>query len=223
MEEPNSQAKATRLLTLYAWLKEGRSVKKSEAAAYFRVAERSIQRDLDELRSFFADQSPPGDIEYDPRTKGYSLTLRNANCLNNSEILAVCKILLESRSMIKEELEPILKKLVACCVPSESRKAVTHMIANESRHMIEPHHGRPVLPLLWELSSAVQEQKVTEIEYERLKEPRLIKRVVEPVGIMFSEYFFYLTAFLRNVDRDKEFQNKDDLFPTIYRIDGSEK
>lgn len=33
---------------------------------------------------------------------------------------------------------------------------------------------------------------------------------------MFSEYYFYLTAFLE----DKEgFENPDDLFPTIYRID----
>ena len=36
---------------------------------------------------------------------------------------------------------------------------------------------------------------------------------------MFSEYYFYLTAFLRDVDRAVEFENKDDLFPTIYRID----
>ena len=57
---------------------------------------------------------------------------------------------------------------------------------------------------------------MAEIEYERLKEPRVVKRRVKPVGIMFSEYYFYLTAFLE----DKEsFENPDDLFPTIYRID----
>ena len=33
---------------------------------------------------------------------------------------------------------------------------------------------------------------------------------------MFSEYYFYLTAFLE----DKSyFENPDDLFPTIYRVD----
>ena len=55
-----------------------------------------------------------------------------------------------------------------------------------------------------------------EIEYERLKEPRLVCRRVKPVGIMFSEYYFYLTAFLEDKDT---FENPDDLFPTIYRID----
>ncbi len=44
-------------------------------------------------------------------------------------------------------------------------------------------------------------------------------REIEPVGIMFSEYYFYLTAFIRNIDKGSEFENPDDLFPTIYRID----
>ena len=69
---------------------------------------------------------------------------------------------------------------------------------------------------MWELGQAIQNHQMVEIEYERLKEPRMVKRRVKPVGIMFSEYYFYLTAFLE----DKEsFENPDDLFPTIYRID----
>ena len=36
------------------------------------------------------------------------------------------------------------------------------------------------------------------------------------VGIMFSEYYFYLTAFIED---KSEFENPNDLFPTIYRID----
>ena len=33
---------------------------------------------------------------------------------------------------------------------------------------------------------------------------------------MFSEYYFYLTAFLED---KADFENPDDLFPTIYRVD----
>ena len=69
---------------------------------------------------------------------------------------------------------------------------------------------------MWELGQVIQNHQMIEIEYERLKEPRMVKRRVKPVGIMFSEYYFYLTALLE----DKEsFENPDDLFPTIYRID----
>ena len=69
---------------------------------------------------------------------------------------------------------------------------------------------------MWDLGQAIQNHQMVEIEYERLKEPRLVTRKVKPVGIMFSEYYFYLTAFLENKD---QFENPDDLFPTIYRID----
>lgn len=44
-------------------------------------------------------------------------------------------------------------------------------------------------------------------------------RLVEPVGILFSEYYFYLAAYIRGIDRKKAFENPDDLYPTIYRID----
>ena len=36
---------------------------------------------------------------------------------------------------------------------------------------------------------------------------------------MFSEYYFYLVAFIRDIDKKAAFENPDDLFPTIYRID----
>ena len=118
--------------------------------------------------------------------------------------------------MRKDEMLPILDKLIACCVPERSKRAVTELLANEKYHYVEPHHGQRLLPGLWEIGQAVQNHQVMEIEYERLKEPKLVRRRVLPVGIMFSEYYFYLTAFLED---KTDFDNPDDLFPTIYRID----
>jgi len=134
-------------------------------------------------------------------------------------MLAVCKILLESRSMREDEMFPILDKLMTCCVPEAERKAVNRMVANERVHYIAPHHRQRVLPGLWEIAQAVQERRVMEIHYERLKEPRLVTRQIEPVGILFSEYYFYLIAFLRGTDRAAVFEKEEDLSPTIYRID----
>lgn len=36
---------------------------------------------------------------------------------------------------------------------------------------------------------------------------------------MFSEYYFYLLAHIENIDKEKHFSNKDDEYPTIYRLD----
>lgn len=211
--------KSARLLYLYQDFVKGAGIQKKAAADRFGVNERSLQRDIEDLRCFFANQTPPGEIIYDARQKVYRLIERDTAHLSNSEVLAVCKILLESRSMRRDEMIPILDKLVGCCVSAEQRRAVVDLLANEKHLYIEPHHGKRLLDSLWELGEAIQKHLVTEITYEKLKGGEIVLRTIEPVGLMFSEYYFYLVAFIRNIDKDTEFENPDDLFPTIYRVD----
>lgn len=217
--ETISEAKSARLLTIYARLLSGRTLQKAELAAEFGVTQRSIQRDLESLRCFLMEQELPQDVLYDRTQRGYRLTHAQPKGLTNSEILAVCKILLESRSMIRSEMMPILDKLIDCCVPIENRKMVQELISNEKHHYVEPHHGVPVLNGLWEIGQAVQRQRVMEIEYRKLKGAETVRRTIEPVGILFSEYYFYLAAYIRGIDRKEAFSNPNDQYPTIYRID----
>ena len=46
-----------------------------------------------------------------------------------------------------------------------------------------------------------------------------MQRTLEPVDVLFSEFYFYVVGFLRHVNRQECFENPDDLFPTIYRVD----
>lgn len=211
--------KSSRLLSIYSDLVNGKTLTKAELAQRFHVTERSIQRDMESLRLFLAEQMAAQDIVYDRKYKGYRLTNTVNAGLTNSEILAVCKILLESRSMVKEELYPLLDKLVDSCVPEGNRRIVQELLLNEKYHYIEPHHGRRILSGLWELGEAVQKHKVLEIKYRKLKGQETVQRTIEPAGLMFSEYYFYLVGFIRNIDRKQAFENPDDLFPTIYRVD----
>ena len=217
--EEFSELKSARLLSIYARLLNGRVLKKALLAQEFGVTARSIQRDLESLRSFLSNEMLPQDVVYDRAAGGYRLTHARPVGLSNSEILAVCKILLESRSMRRDEMLPILDKLVDCCVPEENKRAVQQMIGNEKLHYIEPHHGQPILRGLWELGQAVQQRQVLELDYQRLRGAETVRRTVEPVGILFSEYYFYLAAYLRGVDRKQIFENPEDPYPTIYRID----
>lgn len=211
-----AELKSARLLELYTRLEQGEVLKKSDLAQEFHVTQRSIQRDVEDLRCFLAERHMDREVIYDGRQRGYRMVSGNPRGLTNSEILAVCKILLESRSLPTKDMGGILDKLIDCAVPQESQKAVRELVANEKLHYIPPHHGRSVLPELWELGQAIRNQQIIEIEYERMKEPQAVRRRVQPVGIMFSEYYFYLTAFLED---KSDFENPDDLYPTIYRID----
>ena len=214
--ESNAEAKSARLLEMYADLSQGDVLSKAELSTRYHVSERSIQRDMESLRSFIVNHNLGQEVVYDYNQKGYRLIQSNPKGLTNDEILAVCKILLESRSLRKDEMLPILDKLVECAVPAQNQKLIDDLILNETFHYIPPHHDKRILHNLWALGEAVRHQQVLEIEYERMKDHELVKRRVHPVGIMFSEYYFYLTAFLED---KSHFENPGDLFPTIYRID----
>lgn len=213
-----TDVKSARLLSIYASLNQGVVLSKNELSQRFGVTHRSIQRDIESLRCFLAEEGSVQDIVYDRKAKGYSL-IGNASCyLNNSEVLAVCKILLESRSMVQTEMMPILEKLVACCVPPENQRAVQILLANEKHHYIAPHHSKPVLDKIWGVGQAISRHQVLTLSYEK-PTGQQVERQVEPVGLLFSEYYFYLAAFLRDVDKAERFDNPTDHSPTIYRID----
>ena len=213
-----------RMLELYTRLAEGKLIYKAEEAEHYKCSLRSIQRDIKDLRTFFHNQSDASgvvqDIIYDKKLKGYKLVPPLRNVLSNKEVFAVLKILLESRSLSKEELDPILDKLIDCCVPKECKGYVTNLISNERFHYVPPRHNKEVLDTMWRLGEALRQHKEVEIDYKKPSDGSLVNRVLRPAGIMFSEFYFYLAGFIvpKEDDSFKEEVEKDP-FPTIYRID----
>ena len=213
-----------RMLELYTRLAEGKLIYKAEEAEHYKCSLRSIQRDIEDLRTFFHNQSDASgvvqDIIYDKKLKGYKLVPPLRNVLSNKEVFAVLKILLESRSLSKEELDPILDKLIDCCVPKECKGYVTNLISNERFHYVPPRHNKEVLDTMWRLGEALRQHKEVEIDYKKPSDGSLVNRVLRPAGIMFSEFYFYLAGFIvpKEEDSFKEEVEKDP-FPTIYRID----
>lgn len=216
-----SDKKLERILYLYTKLINGECIYKFEEAKRFGMHPRSIQRDFNDLRIFFANQSADGnhkELVYDKSKNYYFLRSKNETRLSDSEIFAVCKILLESRSMCKDELEPIISKLLELCGSPNDKSTINSMISNELLYYVEPHHQKKFINEMWEISNAVRKHNLLKITYKK-QDDSTVERIVKPVGIMFSEYYFYLTAFIENIDKQTEFDNPDDIFPTIYRID----
>ena len=104
--------KSARMLALYSRLVNGETLDKKPTAEEYHVSVRSIQRDMEVLRYFIAEQGLPQEIVYCQEPRGYRLIRTQPQGFSNDEILAVCKILLESRSMRRDEMMPILDKLI---------------------------------------------------------------------------------------------------------------
>jgi predicted DNA-binding transcriptional regulator YafY len=212
-----------RVLKIYSKLSEGYVVNKAEEAELYGVNERSIQRDIDHIRNFLDEDSERtgivNTIVYDRIAKGYKLETLYQIRLQNSEVLALCKILLDSRAFTKTEMVEMLDKLITCCVPQVNQKRVKDLIRNEEFHYVEPRHKTKFIELMWDIGQAVSESRYIEVNYYRTKDKKTVHRKLQPVAIMFSEYYFYLTAFIEDEEVRKDFDVLNDSFPTIYRID----
>lgn len=219
--------KMERVLGIYTKLMNGYLINKTEEAQKYGVNERSIQRDIDDIRNFLElDAENTGYINtviYDRVKKGYHMEQIYKLKLSNSEVLAVCKILLDSRAFTKAEMTDILDKLILCCVPQSNQKLVKDLISNETFHYVEPQHKTRFMDTMWDIGQAIRNCHYIEIEYSRIKGRAVVKRKLKPVAIMFSEYYFYLTAFIDDENIKKGFDVINDSFPTIYRIDRIKK
>lgn len=215
--------KIERVLGIYTKLMNGYLVSKTEEAVNYGVNERSIQRDIDDIRNYLeADGERVGCINsviYDRTGKGYRLEQIYKMKFSNSEVLALCKILLDSRAFTKTEMTSMLDKLISCCVPKSNQKLVTDLISNEAFHYVEPRHKTKFIDTMWNIGQAIRECRYIEIEYIRMKDKAVVKRKLKPAAIMFSEYYFYVTAFIDDEEVRKDFDVINDSFPTIYRID----
>ena len=91
-------------------------INKIEEANKYGVNERSIQRDIDDIRNYLEletdEQALLTNVIYDRKCGGYRLEESSSSKLTNSQILAICKILLDSRAFTKEEMKDMLAKLI---------------------------------------------------------------------------------------------------------------
>jgi predicted DNA-binding transcriptional regulator YafY len=218
-----SSAKSSRVLELYRTFLQGKVINKEETAEHYGVNARSIQRDIDTIRDFLSDQASERgvlqSIEYDAKEKGYRLVTQEVDRLSEGEMLAICKILIESRALSKAEISSLLARLLNLCVSPKDRDQIQWYIANEIFNYEDPAHASPNTDFLWSIAKAIKEQRILDISYSRLKGKEVVRRQVMPVGILFSEFYFYLMGVISSPDMRKGFENADDPFPTIYRVD----
>jgi predicted DNA-binding transcriptional regulator YafY len=203
--------KGFRLLSIYERLNKGEAIEKAQLADFFGVTQKTIQRDIDDLRAYLAETHMTENevaIKYDKTRSVYYLVRFEREWLTNEEVMALCKILLESRAFCKEELNGLISKLLTQIVPND-RKKIENMIRNELHHYVPLQHKKHLFSILWELSQFITNNEIIQFDYTR-QDGITKERLVKPVAVLFSEYYFYLIAFMADGSKD---------FPTTFRID----
>lgn len=88
-------SKNSRILDMYERLCAGKTLNKSEEALRFGIDERSVQRDIDDIRAYLAERSiSSGDdrqVVYDRQKKGFLLSgyhsVSKCSCLHSFHII----------------------------------------------------------------------------------------------------------------------------------------
>ncbi len=208
--------KVMRMLDIYTELISGYIVKKDEIAKRYGKSIRTIERDIEDLEYYMENNSMMiGSGKIIRKNKQYNLE-QKSNVLSNSEILAVCKILLDSRAFSKECMSKILHCFIDYC--AEGKKQINELIRREEDFYVETYHEYEFMEKMWQIGEAIIHRKCIEVNYKRVtnnKEIQVRKRKLKPIAILFWEYYFYLVAFRE----DKDMKEEDEYAPIVYRID----
>ena len=210
--------KDIRLLELYDRLLKNEDIDIKKYAKENNINIRTAERDIRTIRNFLAKKNKT-ELIHNSKKKKYQLTYTEDSVnLTKSEILAISKILLASRAFLKDEISLIIDKIVKQCGSEEDLKSIQNLLKNEKFHYVELQHKKSFINNIWDLGQAIKNKKKIEISYKKM-DGKIVKRIIDPVGLMFSEFYFYLLAHIENIDKEKYFDNKDDEYPTIYRVD----
>lgn len=206
-EENSATHKSYRVLSIIDRLKRGESVSRPQLSVDFSVSEKTIQRDVDDIKAFLQEKEF-SDVKYDAIRHGYVLVNKPENQMSNQEIFAICKILIESRAFNKVEFSELYKKITNLSSAFDRAK-IHDLLANECFNYIPLKHGKPLLDLIWQIGDYIKQQHYIEFDYQR-QDKTSKSYIVKPVGLVFSEFYFYLVAYIKDLDKP---------FPAIFRLD----
>lgn len=206
MKKNNGDNKSFRLLNLYERFSRGEKLTKKHLAELYDVDKRSIQRDIADLNDYLFKEGGEQEIRYNPMLKAYELRRIREGAFSDYDIYAISKVLLESRAFSKEEMSRLLDTLL---MGAEDQGTIKRLLENERFHYIEPRHGKPIIDFIWTITQSITSHQVANILYMR-QDGKQRRYAIEPLGLIFSEYYFYLIAH-RVGDVQKQ--------TTIYRID----
>lgn len=203
----NFKLKYSRILRLYTRLMNGEVVSKAEEAEKYGVADRSVQRDIENLRGFLAESGR--EIVYDHRLNGYYLKPESGGFLSGGEFFAVAEILIGSRALRKCNLAAAAEKL-AVLLPAGEREEALERVNTALGGYTETRCKKNFIEMLPQMEKAARDRRTADITYESGGE--LTERRIRPAGVFFSEYYFYLAAFADG--------NEDgEPFPEVFRAD----
>lgn len=202
--------KQDRLLEIFLRSLRGEALFVRKLADEYEVSTKSISRNVNELKAFLADHRElvgNTELQYSNQDKCYHLYMDEF--LTNKELFSLVEVMIGARAFSKEELLVLTDKLKRFTTSVDKHK-MNELIRKELYHYSEVKHDcESVQDTLWKLVNCITNKKEITIEYYRTDREWRTHRI-RPISLMFTDYYFYLIAFIADDKKDK---------PLYFRVD----
>lgn len=198
-EEEISSERLTiyRILDLYNLINKENQFNKEAFVKSSGASERTVRRDIKCLNDYFKrnyeDKGSVGvcrEISYCRKDNLYKVNLRGDYDFSESDIYAFAKVIIQSRAFTRKEI----KRMLSILSSQVKEKSVLEEIINkEELYYVEPQHKKDIIDLLWIMPKSIERGKQVEFDYKRA-DGRQKRHVVNPIAIVFNEYYFYLIS-----------------------------
>ena len=199
-----------RVLEIFFRGLRGEDLSVQRLADEYEVSTKSITRSLNDLKAFLADHRElvgNTELQYSHQDKCYRLYMDEF--LSNKELFALVEVMIGARAFSKEELLELTSKLKRFTTP-EDRTKLNELVRKELYHYPEVKHDcDSVQEYLWQLVNCISEKQEISIDYYRMDRKWVTHRL-RPASVMFTDYYFYLIAYMAEGLTDK---------PYYFRID----
>ena len=210
-QDYDKSIKIDRVMELFFRAMKGESLSVQQLSYEYNVSTRSITRDINSLKNFLAEHRDLFDnAELEYSSSDHSNKLRMYSFHSNKELLSITKVLIGSRAFNNQDLLEIIKKLKKNTTAAD-REKLENLIRKELYHYNEIGYDcQSVIDNIWKLTDCIENKNLITIIYNRM-DRKQVKRKIKPVSIMFSEYYFYLIAYVCD--------SKDSTVPIYFRVD----
>ena len=198
--------KIERILDIYRKLLNGKLVQKRTESIAYQVNERTIQRDIDDIRAYLAEvgreRGDGNTVVYDRSRRGYRLERVQPLALTREEILVLCKMVLDSLMFSEEETRELLNKMLTVYTPKEERAAMSELLGVQTQLYGKRSGQGDVFQRIWELGRAVMDCHYVKISLRDGWKGGLRELKLKPVAATYTGQYFYIVAFPAAPDED---------------------
>ena len=134
--------------------------------------------------------------------------------LSSKELFALVEVMIGARAFSRDELLVLVDKLKRFTT-GEDKQKLAELIRKELYHYPEVKHDcESVQDRLWQIINCITEKKEISIEYYRMDRKWVTHRL-RPASVMFTDYYFYLIAFMSEGKIDKPYYFRLDRIKDI--------